>query len=209
MAELYREDGTKIEAYTEDEVNERIEEVKTQISEEASQKVEELQTSLEDTKAKLEQATKDLIEFSGTDKGKNVAALRKSKEELGKKVEELEGKITSEINTLKQVLDGKELDRNIQTLSEGDEELGKKIKYFYDQNIKPEDTDEVKRSKLGDAYKLASGGKKSNVLDSVIGSGGAGKGSGSGGSDNFSPDLVALGNKLGLSADDFKKYGKR
>ncbi len=208
MPDLYLEDGTKVEAYTADEVNEKIEEVKTQISEEASQKVQELQISLEDTKAQLEQATKDLQEFSGTDKGKNVAALRKSKEELGKKVEQLEGKITSEINTLKQVLDGKELDRNIETLSEGDEELAKKIKHFYDQNIKPEDTEEVKRSKLGDAYKLASGGKKSNVLDSVIGSGGAGKGN-SGGSENFSPDLVALGSKLGLTQKDFETYGRK
>ncbi len=193
MAKFYNEDGTEVEAFTQEEVD---------------AKVQETNQNIEDLKSQLDQANKDLEELKNDDKNKNFENLRKSKKAAEDKVAELEGKINNEIGGLKNMIVAKELDQNIKVLADGDEELAKKIKLHYDEMLKPEDDEKKRNEKLGQAYVLATGGKPNNdvMKDVISGAGGPNKNPGS--NKGFSPDLVGLGAKLGLSPEDFKKYGK-
>jgi len=208
MAELYDVNGNPIVAFTEEEMdaqketisNEAIENYKKEHPENVE--VEELQTELADAKKELEL-------FGGTDKGKNVAALRIAKESAEKKIIDLETLIKNEIGGIKTLIGRKELENNIKSLSEGDEELGKKIEFQFNRIVKDTDSDEERKKKLGEAYVLASGGKPSNILNKVLGSSGAPIKQSGGAAAGFSSELVGLGKKLGITEEDIKKYNKK
>jgi hypothetical protein len=169
----------------------------------------ETQTKLADAEAKLVEATKQIEQFNGSDKGQNMAALRTAKEAAENAVEELKKGLVTGIEDLRKRLDENELDKALITVAQGDEELAQKVKAEYLRIVKPDDNDEEKRKKMGDAYRLAAGYSPSpSVLGRVLGSGGAPNTVASGGG-AAKPELVEFGRKFGLTEEDFKKYGKK
>lgn len=199
MQKLFDGAGNAVEAYTQAEVDELSKN---------NPAVQELQTKLTTAEATAADLKKQVDEFAGTDKGQNMAALRKKAEDATAEVEKIKTQIVTELPAIKKRLDDADLDRSLLAVAEGDEDLAKKIKVEYERIVKPEDTDEEKRKKMGDAYRLASGYTASpNVLSRVLGSSGA-PGGGAGGS-TYKPEFVALGRNFGLTPEDFEKFSKK
>ena len=187
MTQLFDSEGNEIEAFTKEEHEEAL-------KQEISKKDEELKTINE----KLEGLNNKDINFK---------ALREEKEKIENENKELKGKLSEQINGIKSSIEKDKIDNTISVMAAGDEEIAKKIKFHYDRIIKPEDTEEEKKVKLSDALKLALGGTATpNVLNNTMSAAGAGKPVG--GKSTFTPDLIDLGNKFGLSEEDIKKYGQ-
>ena len=188
MVELFDSEGNAIEAFTKEEHEEAL-------KQEIDKKDEELKIVNE----KLEGLT---------NKDANFKALREEKEKIEKENKELKGQLSEQIVGIKSSIEKDKIDNTISVMAAGDEEVAKKIKFHYDRIIKPEDTDEEKKAKLGDAFKLALGGDKTpDVLSSTMSAAGAGKIVGN--KTSFSPELIELGNKFGLSEEDIKKHGQK
>lgn len=200
MAKFKDDAGNEVEAFTQDEVNKIVAE---------HPDLKKANDDLASAQAKLAEATKQIEEFNGSDKGQNMAALRTAKEAAEAKVTELTKGFVTGLEDIKKRLDDNELEKALITVAQGDEELAQKVKAEYLRIVKPEDSDEEKRKKMGDAYRLASGFTPSpSVLGRVLGSGGA-PNAGASGSGSTKPELVAFGQKFGLTEEDFKKYGKQ
>jgi hypothetical protein len=138
-----------------------------------------------------------------------MAALREAKETLEKALDEKTQGFVKGLEEIKTRLDGAELDKSFLVVAQGDEDLAAKVKAEYLRIVKNEDTDEEKRKKMGDAYRLASGYSASpSVLNRVLGSAGA-PGGGAGAGSKVKPELVEFGRKFGLTQEDFQKYGKQ
>jgi len=196
MAKLFDGQGNAVEAFTQEEVDKLVEE---------HPKLKESQDALTAAQTQLADANKKIEEFTGSDKGQNMAALRAGKEAAEKKVEELTKGLVTGLEDIKKRLDGAELDKSFITIAGGDEELAEKVKAEYNRIVKPDDTDEEKRKKMGDAYRLASGFTAApSVLSRVLGSGGAPQAGA--GTTATKPELIDLGRKFGLTPEDFTKY---
>lgn len=200
MAKLFDSTGNAVEAFTQAEVDALVLEHPT---------LKEAQTKLQTAETAAADLKRQVDEFAGTDKGQNMAALRKKAEDATAEVEKLKTGVISELGTIKKRLDDSELDKALIAVADGDLELSKKIKGEYERIVKPEDTEEERRKKMGDAYRLASGYTASpSALNRVLGSGGAPL-AGGGGGGSIKPELVALGRNFGLTAEDFEKFGKK
>lgn len=198
MAKLFDGSGNPVEAFTQEEVDGIVAEHPT--LKDAQTKLQEAQTAAADLK-------KQVDEFASTDKGQNMAALRKKAEEAQEKADKLAASVVGELGTIKKRLDDAELDKALISVADGDVELSQKIKVEYERIVKPEDTEEERRKKMGDAYRLASGYTASpSVLNRVLGSGGAPLAGG--GSPANNPALVEFGRRFGLTPDDFKNFSK-
>jgi len=103
----------------------------------------------------------------------------------------------------------------IKSVAKGNDELQKKIKYHLENTVPgmKDDSKETHQSKIQAAIKLASDNSSdSNIFDGGMGGGGRGmddKGGASGDKAEFSTKEVALGNKLGITEEDRKKYGSK
>lgn len=197
MAKLFDSTGNAVEAFTQDEVNAMVAEHPT---------LKEAQTKLTEAQQTAADLKKQVDEFAGTDKGQNMAALRQKAEAAQEKADKLAASVVGELGTIKKRLDDAELDKALIAVADGDVEMSKKIKAEYERIVKPEDTEEERRKKMGDAYKLASGYSASpSVMGRIIGSAGAPLAGG--GSAATKPELVEFGRRFGLTEDDFKKFG--
>lgn len=170
MSELYNEDGDPVEAYTEDELNEKIEEFK-KTGEEKDKEIEDLKKQMEESKSG---------EGSNSDKEYNFRKLdniRKEKEkeasENAKLVKELQSKLEQVESTAKNVTDQRltesKLNQKIEEFAGQDKELAKKVRHFYDEFKPIEETDPVKREEIFNervdrAILLATGSAPKNPL---------------------------------------------
>ncbi len=188
MPKLYDEDGKEVAgALSADEVAAQVE---------AARKKAE-----EDAAAKL------------ADKDKNFEALRTQKEQAETKAEEekkaREAKET-EYSAKEQERIQAERTKTVEALAKGDTALAEKIQFHLKRlegEIKtPEDFQKV----LSDAYTLAAGQPVPDALSSVISSAGASNKGGNGANKlPISQEAMPVAEKLGVTADDLKKYGDK
>jgi multidrug efflux pump subunit AcrA (membrane-fusion protein) len=108
------------------------------------------------------------------------------------------------------------VEADIKRIAKGNVEMEKKIKLHLSNTLKgmPETTAEEKTAKLTAAIKLSadSAEEAKGMFDAGIGGGGPGAGAGAGegaATVEFTAREKALGEKLGLTAADYKKYGPR
>ena len=170
---------------------------------------EEATTKLTEKEAAIADLQKQIDEVGP--KGKSIVDLRKQKEAAEAALEAMKTNVISKLSEFSSLQESKELDRTISSIAEGDAELAKKIKDTYTEYVKDNDSEEVKRKKLGDAYRLNAPTASPDVLQSVLGGGGAPKSGQETTPGNFPESLIAFGAKFGLSRDDFKgrKYTKK
>jgi hypothetical protein len=199
MAKLYDKSGNAVEAFTQEEVNAQIAEHPT---------VKEAQQKVTEAEAKVADLTKKLEEAAGSDKNQNFAALRDAKDKAEKDLAEMKANLVTGLDAVNKRLNDAELRSTFIQIAGGDEELAKKIQTEYESIVKADDTDEVKREKMGKAYKIAAGLSASpSVFNRVLGSAGAPPSGG--GTPTYSPELVNLGARFGLTPEDFAKFGKK
>lgn len=162
------EDGSTIEAYTPEEV----EEIKNQAT-------EEQRAEIEAKEAELAKANEELEKFRGKDL--NFGNLRSQKEAAEAQVKELTKGLDERIKaaqeeTRKEILESVLADHKNETLKSlvgEDEELKKKVELHYNRLTDPATTKEEITKKLSDAYFLATKPEGENALTtSVISSGG-------------------------------------
>jgi hypothetical protein len=186
--ELFDKDGNAVEgAMLPDEVNAKLTEKDNSIT--------ELQKKIDDAASK----------------GTSIVELRKQLDAAKTELDGLKTSVISQLGDFAKQQGDKELDSTVSRIAEGDSELAKKIKDTYEAMVKTDDTDEVKRKKLGDAYKVNVTSASPDILQSVVGSAGAPPANAGENPGNFPEAVIALGARMGLTRDDFKnkKYVKK
>lgn len=162
-------------------------------------------------KADLEKKIKDAELAGMKEDHPNFKIL---KEALSKKDSEIK-EIKDALNTDKSQRIKDEMEAKIKIASRGNTDLEKKIQYHLEKTLPglPENTVEERKTKLEAAIKLASDHSTDGPGMFDMGAGANGYGGGQGHADNggteFSAKEKALGAKLGLTPEDYKKYGSR
>ncbi len=213
--------GEDVEVFTADEVsaktkeiedkkNEEINGVTKKITEEYESKMNPLNDALkkmQDEKTELENKIN-----KGGQGGGQVDNFKVLKDALDKKTEE----INSMKGTMDEIKNGQANDKKnaiIDKFAKNDTEMKKKINLFLEKELKsmPESTDEERILKVQTALKLASDNRSPDIINAAIG-GAGGPGIDNGGGNN-TPEFTAaeknLGSKMGISEEDYKKYGSK
>lgn len=198
---LIDKEGEQVEVFTQEELsqklNEKIEEYKSNNpgDEEFKKLQEQLKEKEEDIK-KLK------------DKDTNFSKLRGEKEKLEEQKKELEQQIDQKIKGVEDKRIQEKVEEKINSFAQGDEELAKKIKFHYGRIGDVATNDKEINQKLVDAFILATKRDSVDVIDGAISSRGAPVISRKG-ITKISPELKQVGEKMGITEEDFKKYGKQ
>jgi len=135
------------------------------------------------------------------------------KEALGKKDEDIKS-LRESIDSDKKTRIKESFDNSVKLAVKGNEELEKKVRLHLEKTLSglPEDTAQQRQEKLEHALKLASDGSSDGPGMFDGGTGGGGYSGGFSGGVNtveFTAREKALGAKLGITEEDYKKYGSR
>jgi len=199
MTELYDEEGNAVEAFTEKDMDARIEEA----TKGHDDTVADLTGKLEKEQAKE----------------KNFAKLRDSKKEVDNEEVKKEEENKTTIEDLKtQIEDAKgagvskvlEMQRTnvINEIADGNEELAAKIEANYKLINKPEGTAKEIAERAKDAYILSMNVSMDEIAGGdIVPPSGPGRAVGSSGGDDASADLKDMGKQFGISDADWKKHG--
>lgn len=203
---IKQEDGTEIEVFSQEELDAKLGAKDT----EWQGKLQEKETALTSLSTEKEALEKKLGETK--EDNPNFKIL---KDALGKKDDEIK-KINETIANERTQRVNEELDLKIKAGAKGDTELEKKVKLHLTSTLSgmPEDTAENRQKKIEAAFKLSIDkvGDAPGMFDGGIPSGmGNGKGGNfeSGSKVEFTAREVALGAKLGITPEDYKKYGNK
>lgn len=195
MPQYFDKDGNEVEAFTAEEVTAR-EKAAAEAAVKDNPQLKTLQEQLDATKKELE---------GFKDKDLNFANLKQSKEETEKKVKELQEQITAvEQGSVKQMKSDV-----FDLLSDGDKDVREKLEKEYETfRGDPKTRDEI----ISQAKKALSIVKPTAVpgaFDAFNIGGGRPPVSGGDKGKEFvpSPELKQVANNLGISDEDFKKYG--
>lgn len=203
---IKNEDGSEEEVFTADEIEAQKQEAIEAYKLENPDKTDEL-IAIQEEKARIEEELKGL-----KDKDLNFANLRKQKEGAEKKIADILGEVDNKINSVKkEVLEGVMKDHyndTIKALAGDDEELKKKIEFNYKRLADTVTTKSEMDSKLRDAWALSTKTEDNGVNANIFASGGVGRIKTKDSEKKFTQDEKEAGNKFGLSAKDFEKYGK-
>ncbi len=215
--ELFDKDNNPVDnVFTEDEVNKRIEEAKTEAEQEKEQAVKEAQESVkseiqekEEEIKKREEAVKEAENSSDDEKTKNLTQLRKQKEEAEKKLEQMKGEHQKNIADILAKADERRISEAMKSVVGENEDMAKQVKEKFDylqkaQGGVPEDSGEL-RKMISDAYTLVTGTRpESKITGDVTSSAGAGPSSIPKG--KISEKGKEVASQFGISEDDIDKY---
>lgn len=205
---IKNEDGSESEVFSAEEVASKLKEKETEVNNGWETKFNETKTALDkavDDKKKIE----DEINKGGGSQGENFKKLKEAMDKKDGEITELRTSIQkSEETRLNDFRDGL-----LKKVVGNDKELEKKILHHFNETLKsvPAKTQEEISKKFESAMKLSVDSTNVSVLQSAI-NGGGGPGfipSPNNGPVEFSATEKALGNKLGITEDDYKKYGPR
>lgn len=158
------EDGSEIETFTQEELEEQKQAALDEFKQENQTAVEEKTQELEAAQTELKEA-KELLD-KAAEKDLNFAKLREQTKKAQEKVDELKSEKTAlqqemetKLGEFKQeVLEGVRKDfynDTLKTLAGDDEELRKRIEFEYNRLKDPASTNEEISKKLQDAWRLA------------------------------------------------------
>lgn len=193
---LIEKDGQQIEVFTQEELNQKIEEEKSKIPDGRAE-IDKLKSDL----AKKEEELKKV-----GDKDYNFSELRKSKEDLEAKLKEVEDKQKEFISSS----NNKEILNKISNISNGDKELEKKIRFHFDRIVDVPKNDEELAKKVADAYVLAVGeSSNSKILDAISSHGAPINSQNSGKGGELTQDVMNVAKNLGITDKDVEEAKKQ
>ena len=206
------EEGEEVEVdvLTQEEVDTKIEEV----NKEWETKFQEKDDSLSALNTEKEDLEKKLDELNPEDKKEDNPNFKILKESLNKKDEDIKD-LKEEINSDRKQRVEESYNNKIKGLAKGNEDLEKKIRLHLSSTLvgMEEKTEADRIKKIEAAYKLSADAQTSTPGVFDIGITGAGKGSditnNMGSENTFSSQEKALGRKLGITDEDYKKYSSR
>lgn len=201
----------EIDVMTEDEVASKLEEV----NKEWETKLEEKDSSLSSLASEKEDLEKKIDELNPGEKKEDNPNFKILKEALNKKDEDIKS-LREEIESDRTQRTKESYDDKIKMLSKGDTALEEKIRLHLTTTLvgMGEKTEEDRTNKIKAAYKLSAddSSMEPGIFDGGIQGGSRGGGSindPSGSGANFSSNERVLGSKLGITEEDYKKYGSR
>lgn len=197
----------EVEVFSQEELDTKLQEKDT----EYAGKLQEKETALNSLSTEKEALEKKLGETK--EDNPNFKIL---KDALSKKDDEIK-KINETITNERTQRVTEELDLKIKALSKGNQELEKKVKLNMTSTLSgmPEDTAENRQKKLEAAFKLSADhisdvpGMFDSGIPTGAGSGAGGAGFGGESKVEFTGREKALGAKLGITPEDYKKYGPK
>lgn len=211
---IYKDnEGNEVEALTPEEVEKKLQAEKEVLSQEHSKVIGEKDSAFNDLaseKTALENKIKE-AELSGMkDDHPNFKIL---KEALGKKDEDIKA-LRTEIDIDKKTRKQESLDSAVKIATRGNTELEKKVKLHLEKTLgaMSEGTAEEIKAKIQAALTLSGDFGSSGMFDGGIGGGSMGVGGGyseAAAGPEFTSREKALGAKMGISQEDYKKYGNR
>lgn len=202
-------DGTEIEVFTEADVAARVTEAKGATAKEFETKIAESKTAIETALADKKKLEEQIAANGGGNQSENFktlkAALDKKDEDIAKLRTDMMGIEEKRLTTARDQIVGKIAGTN--------KDLKDKILHHYSETLKsmPATNEEEMGKKVEAAAKLSLDKNASPdiIAAAIQGAGGPGLPINAGGSVEFTPMEKGLGNKLGISEEDFKKYGPR
>jgi len=206
MATYKNENGDEVEALSPEEVEAKLAEKKAEYETKMAQKDSEV-AAINAAKVELEEKLSKADPQSA-----NFKALKAALDAKDAKINELSESVKKD----KEERVGNFTSNLIKSLAKGNEDLEKKIKLNYETTlagVKGESEEDIKK-KVESAVKLSIDITTPNPMDIAMqGAGGrgmrqAGGGVATGGVE-FTAREIALGTKLGISEEDYKKYSTR
>lgn len=181
---IEREDGTKVEVFSREEISAK-------------------EAELEAARKLAAEKEEELKKFN--DKDFNFKALREQKEASDKKVTELE----NSLNDFKNSFVNERVEDQIKRLSNGDDELAKKIRLQFDRLPEKPVTAEDVGKKVLDAYKLASEFRPSSGVHIPVSSAGSAPVINTTGKAPVSDAVREVAAKMGMTPEEVEKYDAR
>lgn len=212
MAKYKDEEGNEVEALTPEEVEAKLAAEKAALEDGHKNVLTEKDGEI----AKLAAEKADLVEKlkkMGNDGVKEDHPNFKTlKDALDKKDEDIKN-LKTEIDLDKETRRKESLDAAIKVATRGNTELEKKVRLHMETTLAAmkDSTPEEKQAKIQAALTLSGDSGEMGIFDGGIGGGGSGGDKGGDGDSGvqFTAREKALGAKLGISADDYRKYGPR
>lgn len=218
MSEFFDSEGNAVEAFTQEEADQKATEARDQAIEEANQSLENLKTEKEAAEAAKQALEDQLTELKGKDFNnsnlrKAIGSKEKEVEELRNKINEVESGYKTKITEIetKQITEVK--DTFIKSLVGDDLKAKDKLEFFYNKFAPAKNKDEMLEN-LKAAAQLAGGGKPANPFSGRVVSAMGGNydiptdSSFKGGFDN-KEDFFEVARKAGLSDQDIKMAEKK
>lgn len=203
MSKYTDENGNEVEALTQQEVLEREEKLKNEYETKMSSLVKEK----EELEGKINGTKEDHPNF----KILREALDKKDGEIKGLKIEITD--FATKYNEDQKNRKAEIVNSMVSTIAKGNKEFEDKIKFHLENTLSgmKGDTQEEINKKFEAAVKLSSDNQSQSPLDSIMhnGTGAGNYNPNSGSSVEFSSREKALGAKLGISEEDYKKYGPR
>ncbi len=188
-----------------------VDEKNKELEDEYNNKITEKDTLIDNlTKEKTDLEDK-IKEVSGEGVKEDHPNFKILKEALTKKDEEIAG-IKTELETDRKSRKDEAMDSAIKIIAKGDKILEDKIKLNLKETLGalPDGTQEERKIKLDAALKLSADFNSEGIFDGGIN--GQGKGNIDINDTNkveFTPNEIALGNKMGINDEDRKKFGSK
>ncbi len=202
--ELFDAEGNLVEAYTEEEVQAKIDEAKTALEGATGEEKTKLTEQLEALQTQLNEKTEELDKFKGKDL--NFGKLREQKELAEQAVAKVREDFDKKIADIKDTMTKTRMDEEIGKLVGDDKEMASKVRFYYDSFKGEPATPEEFKTRLSNALTLASGGKPVNPLSGNVISGAGGYVPKPGGSpEKLNPDVKGVASKLGISDEELKE----
>lgn len=211
MAKYTDENGNEVDALTPEEVEAKLAAEKAALEDghknvvtEKDEQITKLATEKADLDAKIKKMELDGIKEDHP----NFKVL---KDALAKKDEDIKG-LKTEIDTDRATRKKETVDTEIKLASRGDVELEKKVRLHMETTLgaMKDSTPEERQAKIQAALTLSGDAGEVGMFDGGIGGGGTGgDGGGDGSGIQFTAREKALGAKMGITAEDYKKYASR
>lgn len=203
---IKNEDGTEVEVFTPQEVDEKLKAKEAELNSGWETKINETKTALETAMADKKRIEEQM---KGGGQGENFKTLKEALDKKDTEINELRTNMQkSEENRINEFRD-----TLIKKIVGTDKELEKKILFNFNETLKgvtAKNQEEIS-AKLQAAVKLSMDNVSPSILQNAMnGAGGPGFiPNSSNGPVEFSQTEKALGAKLGISEEDYKKYGPR
>lgn len=212
---LFDEQGQSVEAFTSEEVEQKLNEAREMAIEETNklrqEEVDDLSLQIEAKDREREQARQELeVEKS---KEKNLAGQGRIIQNKEKKIDELEANIKKMKEEVDQRINGVEaksrekmVNSMINELSGNDKDMTNKIKFYFDSfKGDPADDNEIQQ-RIQNAYVLATGAKPTSPLSGAVMSSAGGMPVINPIGEKLSDDAKDLAHKMGLTDQELKRH---
>ena len=216
MTELFNKEGQVVEAYTQEEVEQKLDEIrqstKSEVESQKNEEIENLNLEVKEKDEAITQLREDLEKEKSKDK--NLTGQRRIIEEKEKKIEgletgmknlkeEMEKRLTEIANQGKE----KMVKTMINELARGEKNVAEKIEFWYKKFAgEPADETEI-QERVKNAYTLATGGKATIPITGPVISAAGGTPVINPTGEKFSSELTDLAHRMGISDKELKKHG--